>query len=71
VKDEDLIRMANQIAAFFTPYTEEEALKGIAGHIAMFWEPRMRTQLLEIAPAAKGLDPLVKRALEDPSLSPA
>lgn len=71
MENEDLVRMANQIAAFFTPYTEEEAVKGIANHIAMFWEPRMRKQLRAIAGNAPGLDPLVVRALEDPSLAPA
>lgn len=71
MQDEDLIRMANQIAAFFAPYTDEEAVPGVANHIAQFWEPRMRKQLLAIAAEAKGLDPLVTRALKDPILAPA
>ena len=29
----DLIRMANQITAFFAPYPKGEALDGIAKHI--------------------------------------
>lgn len=69
MQDDDLIRMANQIAAFYTPYTEEEAVTGIADHIAKFWEPRMRKQLLGIAEKAKGLDPLVLRALKDPAVT--
>jgi formate dehydrogenase subunit delta len=69
MQDDDLIRMANQIAAFFTPYSEDEAVAGIADHLAKFWEPRMRKQLLAIAPGAKGLDPLVARALEDPAVA--
>ena len=64
-----LVRMANQIASFFTPYTDEEAVAGIADHIAKFWEPRMRKQLLAISKGAKGLDPLVRRALKDPAIS--
>ena len=71
MQDEDLIRMANQIAAFFAPYSEEEAVAGVANHIKQFWEPRMRTQLFAIAGGAKDLDPLVRRALEDPALAPA
>jgi len=71
VQDEDLIRMANQIAAFFTPYSEDEAVKGVANHIAMFWEPRMRRQLHAIAGSAKDLDPLVRRALDEPALKTA
>lgn len=70
MQDDDLIRMANQIAAFFAPYSEDEAVAGIADHIAKFWEPRMRKQLFAIAADAKGLDPLVARALKDPSLAP-
>lgn len=69
MQDADLIRMANQIAAFFAPYTEEEAVSGIADHIAKFWEPRMRKQLLAIAGEATDLDPLVLHALKDPSLA--
>jgi formate dehydrogenase subunit delta len=70
VKDDDLIRMANQIADFFAPYTEDEAVAGIADHIAKFWEPRMRKQLLDIAGKTKGLNPLVLQALKDPAVTP-
>lgn len=41
-----LAHMANQIATFFQSQPHEEAVKGVAGHINDFWEPRMRTQLL-------------------------
>ncbi|HMT13424.1 MAG TPA: formate dehydrogenase subunit delta, partial [Aestuariivirga sp.] len=34
--------MANQIAGFFAPYGEAEAVKEVAAHINAFWEPRMR-----------------------------
>ena len=44
-QDEKLIRMANQIAAFFKSYPEEEARTGIAEHIASFWTPKMRSRL--------------------------
>lgn len=44
----ELIRMANQIADFYKPYPQEEAVAGIADHIRSFWEPRMRKGLSEI-----------------------
>jgi len=42
---EALIRMANQIASFYEPYSDSEAEDGIATHIQKFWEPRMRDGL--------------------------
>jgi formate dehydrogenase subunit delta len=39
--------MANQIGMFFEAMPDRtEALEGIARHIKMFWEPRMRRDLL-------------------------
>ena len=53
-----MIRMANQIAAFFEAYSRSEALDGIAAHIRNYWTPRMRTQLTEyIEGGAEGLSP--------------
>ena len=69
MKDDDLIRKANQIADFFAPYTEEEAVKGVAEHLANFWDPRMRKQLTAMGPGAKGLHPLVKQAMADPRVA--
>jgi formate dehydrogenase subunit delta len=51
----NLISMANQIAEFYAPYTEEEAIDGVVTHIKSFWEPRMRaglTAALEANPDA-------------------
>lgn len=43
-----LIKMANQIGAFFEAMpNREQAVKDIAAHIQRNWEPRMRTALLE------------------------
>ena len=42
---EKLVRMANQIAAFFHSRPREEGVVGVAEHINKFWEPRMRRQL--------------------------
>lgn len=65
MSEENLIRMANQIAAFFQPYPEEEAVAGVADHIARFWEPRMRAQFLALVDGgAEGLDLLALRAAE-------
>ncbi len=59
----DLCRMANQIAAYFAPYGEVEAVSGIADHINQFWEPRMRAQLLAmIDTGLPGLDGRVAAA---------
>jgi len=59
-----MIRMANQIAAFFEAYPRPEALEGIANHIKKFWDPRMRKQLdAYIAGGGEGLSPLVIAAL--------
>ena len=40
--------MANRIGDFFEAMPDRaEALEGIANHIQKFWEPRMRTALLD------------------------
>jgi len=49
MRDEDLIRMAAQIADFFEPYGHEETVSGIATHMRNFWDPRMRTQIIALA----------------------
>jgi formate dehydrogenase subunit delta len=44
----NLIKMANQIAAFFEAMpNREQAVKDVAAHIQRNWEPRMRTALLQ------------------------
>ena len=59
-----MIRMANQIAAFFEAYPRGEALDGIAKHIKSFWDPRMRQQLTEyMEGGGEELSPLVIAAL--------
>ncbi len=48
MKIDPLIKMANQIGAFFEAMPDrEEAAKGIAAHIQRNWEPRMRTALIQ------------------------
>lgn len=65
-----LIKMANQIAAFFDAMPDrEQAAKDVAAHIQRSWEPRMRSALLqyvdehgdaELSPLVKAALPLVK-----------
>ncbi len=66
---EKLIRMANQIAAFFE-HQPDGGPEAIAAHINDFWEPRMRVRLLELAREGKaqGLRASVRDAL--PALRP-
>jgi formate dehydrogenase subunit delta len=65
-----LVRMANQIGAFFGhqgegPAADEKAVAAIAQHLLDFWDPRMREGILaHLAAGGAGLDPLVKRAVE-------
>ena len=63
---QNLIHMANQIGAFFEAMPDrEEALLGISGHLHNFWEPRMRSQLLDYVDAENGKDlkPIVLSAI--------
>jgi formate dehydrogenase subunit delta len=54
------IRLANDIAAQFRHLPQEQGAKEVARHITSFWDPRMRTRLLEcVAEGSDGLDPLV------------
>jgi formate dehydrogenase subunit delta len=63
MQSSDLVRMANQIAAYFAPYPKPEALDGIAKHIHAFWDPRMRNALKEhIDKGGEGLSPLFLEA---------
>lgn len=59
-----LVRMANQIAAFFRSYPEEEAVAGIDKHIRAFWTPKMIAHLEAAVPEqGERVDALVVRAL--------
>ncbi|NMM46679.1 formate dehydrogenase subunit delta [Rhodospirillaceae bacterium KN72] len=62
----DLVRMANQIGAFFGAYPEDEAKAGIAGHIKEFWTAAMRAKFdAHIAAGGEGVSPLVLAALAE------
>ncbi|HET7833296.1 MAG TPA: formate dehydrogenase subunit delta [Gallionella sp.] len=61
-----LIKMANQIGAFFEAMPDrQQAIQGIAAHIERNWEPRMRAGLLQhIGKSGDSeLSPLVRDAL--------
>ena len=59
------VRLVNDIAAQFTHRPLDEAAEAIAAHVRAFWEPRMRTALLEhLAAGGAGLDPIARRAAE-------
>ncbi len=59
-----LDHMANQIAAFFRSYPDEEAVAGVHDHIRAFWPPVMRRGLAaRVEAGSAGLDPLVVAAL--------
>jgi formate dehydrogenase subunit delta len=54
MQDDDIVRMANQIAQFFSAYPEEDAIEGVRDHLVKFWPPAMRKELLV---ATNGLVP--------------
>ena len=60
-----LVKMANEIAAFFAAEPRREvALEGIAGHLKRFWEPRMRREILAALDAGgEGMSEHVVQAL--------
>jgi len=61
---EKLSYMANQIARFFASRPEEQAVAGTADHIRLFWDPRMRSQILaHLAAGGEGLDPIARAAI--------
>ena len=61
----NLIKMANQIGAFFEAMPDhEEAVNGVVLHFKNTWEPRMRQALLQYI-AQQGdsaLKPIVREA---------
>jgi formate dehydrogenase subunit delta len=45
---QNLVKMANQIEAFFRTETDRNvAVESISSHIKRFWDPRMRKQILQ------------------------
>ena len=54
-----LVTMANDISAFFdSELGTRDAPQGIATHISRYWDPRMRTQIIQHAGSGgEGLSP--------------
>jgi formate dehydrogenase subunit delta len=59
------VRLANDIAVQFHHRPPDEAAAAVANHIRMFWDPRMRTELVRRAETdTADLDPLVLEAVK-------
>lgn len=60
-----LVYMANQIGKFFAHEDEATAAIAIADHLAHFWDPRMRREIIaHLEAGGVDLDPAVRRAVE-------
>jgi formate dehydrogenase subunit delta len=67
-----LVRMANQIAEFFAPYSGEQAVSGVQNHIKKFWSPVMRRDLAaHIEHGGEGLKPAVIEAFNRLAQTPS
>ncbi len=62
---DNLVRMANDIGNFFRAEPQrEDAIAGIAAHIAKFWTRKMREKIFaQVAQGGDGLDELPLAAL--------
>jgi formate dehydrogenase subunit delta len=60
-----LVTMANDICAFFRSEAgEQDAPKEVANHITRFWDPRMRSQIIDHAKSGgEGLLPISRAAV--------
>jgi formate dehydrogenase subunit delta len=69
---ENLVKMANQIEAFFRSEPDHDAaVAGIEAHIKRFWEPRMRKAIVEyIDGGGAGLGELATAAVRRLPSSP-
>lgn len=63
---EQLVKMANDIAAFFRSEPDHvAAVAGVASHIRRYWEPRMRRRIhAHLAAGGAGLDALAREGVE-------
>ncbi|MFZ6045972.1 formate dehydrogenase subunit delta [Pseudomonas sp. CR3202] len=65
---ENLIKMANQIAQFFsTEPDKQQAVRGVQQHLQSFWTPAMRIELMawQVEHHGAALHPLVQEALAE------
>jgi formate dehydrogenase subunit delta len=63
---ERLVAMANDIAAFFDAEPDKAlAAEGVRSHIARFWAPRMRREIIEhVQKGGTGLAPTAINAIQ-------
>jgi formate dehydrogenase subunit delta len=62
--DNKLVYMANQIGKFFEAQKHADPAKGIADHLAHFWDPSMRAKIIRhLELGGAGLDPAAKDAV--------
>ena len=63
---DNLVKMANNIEAFFRSDPDRDAaIAGIENHIRRFWEPRMRNAIVaHLKAGGDGLGELVKLAVQ-------
>lgn len=60
-----LVRMVNQIAAFFSAYPEDQAVASTADHLRKFWDPEMRRTICRLAASGESdLSPVARRAVD-------
>lgn len=63
----NLVQMVNRIGEFFAAMPDEhQACEGVALHLCLYWEPRMRLSLLRHIDQAPSVDllPIVSKAIE-------
>jgi formate dehydrogenase subunit delta len=59
-----LVKMANQIGAFFVAQ-KVGAADGMADHLRKFWDPHMRAEIIEhVKHGGAGLDPIAIEAIK-------
>ena len=63
---ERLVAMANDIAAFFDAESDKAvATEGVRYHLARFWDPRMRREIIaHVAAGGAGLTPTAQSAVK-------
>jgi formate dehydrogenase subunit delta len=65
MREKDLVRMLNQIAAFHGAYPRDEAVAAAAKHVRDFWDPRMRASMAaHLEAGGEGLSEIAKAAAE-------
>jgi formate dehydrogenase subunit delta len=65
VDAERLVAMANDIAAFWDAEAGEGAAEGVRSHIARYWEPRMRREIVaHLQRGGAGLTSTARSAVE-------